>query len=339
MGEIIEFNPSAERVFGYSRDDALGKRFAELIIPPSLRVQHDQSFLRCVKLGEVSILGKRLELTAMRRDGSEFPIEITVTSIRREGEQSFTAILHDISDRKDMETRLRYEAMHDSLTRLPNRALFMDRLQHAAARAQRNTDYEFAVLFIDLDCFKKINDSLGHLTGDQLLIKTSERLQTCVRANDTVARLGGDEFAILIDKSVNPQQAVRVARRVNQSLAEPFNIDGDSLYTAASIGIAFGTKNCTQADDILRDADIAMYRAKSQGKGRYELFSFEMHDQARQMLDTENELRRAVDQQEFVNFYQPIVSLQTLQLFSFESLVRWNHPVRGLIQPLEFIPI
>lgn len=337
-GEIIEFNPSAEKVFGYSRNEVLGRGFAELIIPPSLRSKHALGFARFVERGGSTILGKRLELTAMRRDGSEFPIEITVTMMRRDGNPFFTGILHDISDRREMEERLRYEATHDSLTNLPNRALFMNFLEQAVAHAQRRTDYGFAVLFLDLDRFKNINDSLGHLIGDQLLIETAGRLQTCIRPNDTVARFGGDEFAVLLDDLIDPKEAVRIAERINSSLAKPFNLDGHHLHTGASIGIALGAKNYDQPDDVLRDADIGMYQAKARGKGRYVLFSSEMHDKAKQLLDTENELRDAINNRELVNFYQPIVSLETGQQVALESLVRWQHPDRGLIPPAQFLP-
>lgn len=337
LGEIVEFNPAAEQVFGYSRDEVLGKRFTELI-SPAARTKQELSFLEHVE-SDMEMLGKRLEVTAMRRDGSEFPIETTVTTIQRNGRPCFTAILHDISERKQMETRLRHEAMHDSLTSLPNRALLMDRLRQAVARVKRNANYGFAVLFLDLDRFKNINDSLGHLIGDQILIKTASRLQACVRSIDSVARIGGDEFAILLDGSPNAQDAIRIAERIIASLAEPFYIDGNQLHTAASIGIALGTEDYSQADDILRDADIGMYQAKSGGKGRYVLFSPEMHDRAKQILDTENELRDAITNHELVSFYQPIVSLQTGRPLAFESLVRWQHPVRGLIPPAEFLPI
>jgi diguanylate cyclase (GGDEF)-like protein len=232
----------------------------------------------------------------------------------------------------------RHTAFHDALTNLPNRALLTDRL-HMALEHARRREHLFAVLFLDLDRFKNINDSLGHAAGDCLLVETARRLEQCSRPTDTVARLGGDEFAVLLDGLETECDAVRVAERVLESLARPFNLGGHEVYTAASIGITLSTHGYVDPENVLRDADTAMYRAKEKGKARYELFDAEMHADALARLRLENDLRRAVENQEFEVYYQPIVSLHAGGLTGFEALVRWHHPERGMVAPTEFIPL
>jgi diguanylate cyclase (GGDEF)-like protein/PAS domain S-box-containing protein len=236
----------------------------------------------------------------------------------------------------------------DGLTGLPNRMLFMDRLVHALDRVKLHKDSMFAVLFLDLDRFKVINDSLGHVVGDQLLIALARRLETSLRASDTVtrpgstptmARLGGDEFTILLDEINNVSDATCVAERLQQQLAVPFTISGHEVFTTASIGIALSVTGYDRPEDILRDAETAMYRAKNRGKACHEVFDTAMYARAVTLLQVEIDLRRAVERQEFLLFYQPIVHLGSGQLVGFEALVRWRHPQRGLVSPLEFIPV
>ncbi|MEP0801270.1 EAL domain-containing protein [Funiculus sociatus GB2-A5] len=245
----------------------------------------------------------------------------------------------DITDRKLAEEQLIHDAFYDKLTGLPNRALFMDRLKHANELKKRRNDYLFAVLFLDLDRFKVVNDSLGHMSGDQLLVEIARKLETCVRHVDTVARLGGDEFAILLDDITNISDATRVANQIQNKLALPFNLDGQRVFTSASIGIALGTTDYEEPEHLLRDADIAMYRAKALGRERHEVFNIAMHTRAVALLHLETDLRQAVNRQEFRLHYQPIVSLSTGQITGFEALVRWQHPERGLVSPGEFIPV
>jgi len=240
---------------------------------------------------------------------------------------------------QESKEHFRHAAFHDALTGLPNRALLTDHLRLAIERAKRREDHLFAVLFLDLDRFKNINDSLGHTIGDQLLIAIARRVEGCLRPMDTVARLGGDEFAILLDGLEDFNQAIQVADRVQDALMQPFNLKGHEVYTTASIGIALSTTGYEHPENILRDADIAMYRAKDNGKARYEMFDTVMHTRAVALLKLENDLRRAIERQEFRVFYQPIVSLQTDQVAGFEALVRWEHPERGLVPPAEFIPL
>ena len=245
----------------------------------------------------------------------------------------------DVTDQKRFEEQLLHGAFHDPLTGLPNRALFLDRLTHAVARSQRRAEHIFGVLFLDLDRFKVVNDSLGHRVGDELLKGIARRVEECVRPGDTVARLGGDEFTVLLDDLVRPNDAELVAGRIQESLRAPFQLDGHEVVVSASIGIALSLQQYTSAEDIVRDADTAMYRAKADGKAGHRVFDQKMHHNAVQRLTMESELRRAVDRQEFELHYQPVISLQSGRIEGFEALVRWNHPVRGLVSPAEFIPL
>lgn len=245
----------------------------------------------------------------------------------------------EITERTLAEEQLLYEAFHDSLTGLPNRALFMQRLGHALGRAKKRNNYLFAVLFLDLDRFKVVNDSLGHLVGDQLLIAFVRRLEVCLRSTDTVARLGGDEFVILLDDIKDIKDATLIAERIQTELILPFNLDGYEVFITTSIGIALSTTGYDQPADILRDADTVMYRAKSLGKARHAVFDQEMHTRAVSLLQLENDLRRAVERQELQIYYQPIVSLHTSKIIGFEGLLRWNHPIHGIVSPAEFVPV
>ncbi len=246
--------------------------------------------------------------------------------------------LTDITSRKRTEKQLLHDALHDTLTGLANRALFMDRLQRAIERGKRHEDYLFGVLFLDLDRFKLVNDSLGHVIGNQLLIAIARRLQLCIRAEDTVARLGGDEFVLLLEGIESASDATRVADRIQTDLAQPFDLSGHEMFATVSIGIALSSTGYEQPEDILRDADVAMYRAKALGKSRYEMFDKSMHAQAVALLQLETDLRHAIERQEFELHYQPIVLLRNNKLVGFEALVRWRHPQRGMVAPGEFIP-
>lgn len=259
----------------------------------------------------------------------------------------------DITERKRAEEQLLHDALHDGLTGLFNRALFMDRLGHAIEQSRRQRSYLFAVLFLDLDRFKVINDSLGHTVGDDLLVAIARRLESCLRPGDTLARLGGDEFTILLENIQDLSEATRVADSIHHQLQRPFNLGGQEVFTSVSIGIALSDTGCDRPEDLLRSADTAMYRAKSLGRNRHEIFNIEMYDRvvARLKLETDLRLTLAANQsshvspagseaaQEFQMRYQPIVSLKTGRVIGFEALVRWQHPHRGLISPAEFIPV
>src|SRR5712671_4947387 len=236
----------------------------------------------------------------------------------------------------------------DPLTGLPNRLLFTDRVGRLIKHSKRRKDYLFAVLFLDLDGFKMINDSLGHGIGDQLLVGVANRLEKCLRVSDTVtrieklftlARLGGDEFTILLDQVKDSSDATLVAERIMKAMAAPFILDGKKLFTSVSIGVALSGIGYDKPEDLLRDADTAMYRAKTLGKGRYEVFDLDMRASVIARLQLETDLRSALEREEFRNFYQPIVSLDSGRITGFEALLRWQHPTRGLLQPLDFIPV
>ena len=240
---------------------------------------------------------------------------------------------------QESKDHFRHAAFHDALTGLPNRSLLADHLQLAIERVKGGKDHLFAALFLDIDRFKNINDSLGHIAGDQLLVTIARRLEECLRPMDTVARLGGDEFAILLDGLDDYSDAMRVAERVQQAIMRPFNLNGHEVYTTASIGITLSTTGYNDPENILRDADTAMYRAKENGKARHELFDTAMHARAVALLQLENDLRRAIERQEFCIYYQPIIALETNTLTGFEALVRWHHPERGFVSPSEFIGV
>ncbi len=245
----------------------------------------------------------------------------------------------DITERNQAEEKLRYYALHDTLTDLPNRVQFMNRLRQAVERADGNPYSRFAVLFLDLDRFKVINDSLGHAVGDKLLVAIAERLSSCVRPGDVVARLGGDEFTILLNRSGDLDEVVGVAERLQARISEPFKIDNYEVFTTASIGIIVSGNVNRTAEELLRDADAAMYRAKDSGKARFEIFDQEMHVRNMNLLQIETDLRHAVERNEFEVLYQPIADLTTGTVKEFEALIRWRHPVHGLVEPNEFVGV
>ncbi len=245
----------------------------------------------------------------------------------------------DMTTRKKAEEQLIFDAMHDELTGLPNRALFMDRLRHLVDREKRNTEYLFAVVFFDLDRFKVLNDSLGHLVGDKLLVSISRRLEECLRPGDTVARLGGDEFAILLEDLEDRKEAMVVVKRLQDKMLETFRLDGHDVFTSASVGIAFNEEGHEKAEHFLRNADIAMYYAKENGSGKFEIFDKGMYNEALTRLQLENDLRHALESNEFFLHYQPIVSVKTGRVKGMEALIRWQHPSRGLVPPTDFIYI
>lgn len=245
----------------------------------------------------------------------------------------------DISDRKQAEEQLIYTALHDALTDLPNRALLTSRLQTAIQKSQRLETYHFAVLFLDLDQFKVINDSLGHLVGDTLLLSMAEKLRNLTRPTDLAARLGGDEFVVLLEHIPNIQAVIYLAERLLAEFGQATVIDGHTVFITTSIGIVWGSGDYTDATELLRDADIALYRAKARGRDRYEIFDGDMHVQAVKRMTLEHDLRVAIDQQQFSTYFQPIVDLNTSQILGFEALIRWQHPSRGFVVPADFIPV
>ena len=506
-GIITDWNQQAELIFGWSQDEVMGNRLEEMIIPPQYRQRHLDGIEIYLKTGDGPALNKRMEVSALRKDGVEFPIELTIAPIMVEGIPAFSSFIRDISDQKEAakqinddyhsqrvissvleistrsiafkekleqsldiilstpwlilqgagmifvadkknsqltltaqqgvsteiqnqcnevlygeclcgqtaqtqevvfsscldekhtlsyegmkehghycipinsgarlmgvlnlylnsghkknedellflnviantlgimfrqnenEEKLQHYAYYDELTDLPNRTLFIDRVDQCIKHTKRHPSYLYAVLFLDLDRFKNINDSLGHAVGDQVLNHVAERLEHCVRKIDTVARLGGDEFAILLDDIDDISDAYHTAGRIHQELVNPLQLERNEVFTSTSIGIVPGMINYEKHSDLLRDADIAMYRAKQKGNGHTEIFDEKMHAKAVETLNMETELRQAVKRQEFCIHLQPIVSMKYNRIIGFESLLRWNSPERGLVMPTEFIPI
>jgi len=244
-----------------------------------------------------------------------------------------------IFERRRAEDQLIFDALHDTLTRLPNRMLLIDRLQHGLVRLKRHPDGQFAVLILDLDRFNVVNDSLGHHVGDELLKEVAYRLTGCLRQPDTIARLGGDEFALLIENITSVKDIEQIADRIHSVLASPIILDGHELFINASIGVTLSAPHYERPEELLRDADAAMYRAKADGKARHAIFDVAMHKRAVGLLRLESDLRRAIEREELLLHYQPIIELRTGKLKGFEALVRWKHPQHGLVSPAEFIPI
>ena len=245
----------------------------------------------------------------------------------------------DITEQKLAEKRLEHNAFHDELTGLPNRALLIDRLEQMLAHTQRHPNYRFALLFLDVDRFKTINDSLGHVTGDLMLTTISHRLQQVLRPGDSVARLGGDEFVLLLDDIIDVNDTVIVAERIKEQFKRPFHLKEREVFSSVSIGITLSDGRYQTAEEIIRDADNAMYQAKGNQEIFYQLFDSKMHDQAMRNLQMDTDLRLAIERKEIVPFFQPILLLESNQVVGFEALARWQHPQQGLISPLEFIPL
>ena len=323
MGCVVEWNRQAEASFGWSRAEALGADVAELIIPSAQHEAHREGMRRFAATGEGRILSRRMELEAVHRDGHAFPVELTIWPAQAGESTRFNALIDDITVRKELEAQLRHQALHDSLTGLPNRALFTDRVQHALERSTRDPNSSLAVIFLDLDDFKNINDSLGHGAGDELLVEVAGRLGHTLRPADTAARLGGDEFGVLLEDATTEAPQV-VASRLLEAFEQPFTLHGKQVQVRASIGIAIDTSPASTPEDLLRNADLAMYMAKQRGKGRYELYEQRMHEAALRRLDLKADLEQAVADERLEVHYQPVVELHDGTVTGFEALLRWR---------------
>ncbi|MEM8960809.1 MAG: EAL domain-containing protein [Acidobacteriota bacterium] len=335
-GTTLFASPSFERILGFTPEERIGRSFFEHVHPEDVSALHDTFRQLLAQPGRPL----RMDCRIRHRDGSFHVLESVLTNLLEKPAVGGIVInARDVTDRKEAEAQLIHDALHDALTGLPNRALLMDRLEHALARGRRVHHERCAVIFLDLDRFKMVNDSFGHSAGDQLLVQVAERLTTCLRPSDTLARLGGDEFAILLEGVREAAHAVRVAERIGKALAEPFEVAGREVFTSASLGIAMSaTRGRANSNDLLRDADIAMYRAKTSGRSGYAIFDARMHAQALAELELETDLRRALDPWQFEVVYQPVVTLGDGKIAGFEALVRWRHPNRGLLLPEAFLP-
>ena len=340
-GHYLACNPALARIYGYDSPEDLIASITD--IAHKLYVD-DDSRPRFQKImaqyGSVSGFEARI----YRKDRSIIWITESARAVYDHDGKFlyYEGFVSDITSRKTAEEQLLRDAFHDSLTGLPNRALFLDRLERSMARITRDREHSFAVLFLDLDRFKGINDSLGHEVGDQLLLAFAKRLGACLRPADTAARLGGDEFVVLLEDPAAPQDPTGIAKRILEELNAPFRLGSHEVFITVSIGIASSSTASSCPQDVLRDADTAMYSAKVKGKaggGRSEVFDAAMHAHAVKLLKIENDLRRALDRGEFRLVYQPIVEIQSGRIKSFEALIRWSHPEFGLVSPAEFIPL
>ena len=335
---IVLFNPAAEKMFGCPAAEAIGSG-VDRFIPAHLRAGHRHHMTRFTTVGESGRkMGERMQVNALRGNGEEFPVEASIAKLTHSGQPLYSVILNDVSDRKRDEERLKFLANYDPLTALPNRALFNQRLQRALGHAQR-LDTALAVLFIDLDRFKIINDTLGHEAGDSMLQEVARRLTGCLREIDLVARLGGDEFVVLIEQLADVHYASGIAQKVIQAVAAPFTLGGNEYHVTASVGISTYPADGIDGATLLKNADIAMYRAKEQGKNNFQFYAAQMNVHTVAKLSLESGLRRALERDEFLLHYQPKVDLRSGRIVGMEALIRWQRPESGMVQPAHFIPL
>jgi len=337
-GYITGWNHQAEKVFGWSADEILDQTIEQTIIPERYRDAHNKGMKRFLETGKTTVMNSLIEIHALHRDGHEFPIELSLSVIDSADLQEFNAYIRDISDRKHAETVIWNQANFDSLTSLPNRNLFLQKLEHEIRSCDRS-NLSLALLYIDLDRFKDVNDSLGHDMGDLLLIEISSRLKQSIRAIDTVSRLSGDEFTVILGQ-INDQLSVQpVCQQLLDALAEPYQLDNEKVFLTASIGVTFYPGDSKKIEGLQRNGDQAMYAAKGEGRNRYHFFTPELQQRALRKLKMIKDLREAMQQQQFEIYYQPIIDLQSGMINKAEALLRWHHPESGLVSPSVFIPI
>jgi diguanylate cyclase (GGDEF)-like protein/PAS domain S-box-containing protein len=332
---VVAVNHAFSQISGFPAEDVVGEQLPSLRFGVNATAFYDQIRSHVQREGHWEG-----EITSVRRGGEQYPAWVTMSAIRdNQGEiTNYMAILADITERKRLEEAARHQAEHDALTGLPNRVLLLDRIQQALA-ANRRQHKQFALMFLDLDRFKQVNDTLGHHAGDVVLQEVASRLTHCVRGVDTVCRLGGDEFVVLLADIGGVDQAAHVAGTVMHALARPITLEGQDISQAVSIGIAICPSDGQDADTLLRNADVAMYHAKQSGHSEFRFFSPEMNAHVVERVQMENMLRRALERGEFVLDYQPEVDIQSGRTIGVEALIRWRHPERGLLLPHEFIPV
>ena len=328
---IVHVTPAVEPIVGLPAPELLGMNWLDVVVEPDQNAARD--LVSLAQGGRPA----RGEIKLIAEDGHSRHVDVVVTEVIDEDLTGFVVTCHDVTERFQLEQQLTHEAFHDALTGLANRALFRDRLGHAMARSRGAGGY--GVLFVDLDDFKTVNDSLGHAAGDALLREMTTRLRGCLRDGDTAARLGGDEFGILLEDVEDDDHCVRIAQRLLEALRVPFDVGDTEVTTGASIGVALGQEGPSTPEDLMRNADLALYDAKNAGKNRYAVFATKMHEAALARLSLTSDLRHAIDRGELVVFYQPLIALDTGEITGLEALVRWNHPDRGMLQPGEFIAL
>ena len=337
-GLITSWNPQAETIFGWNSDEAVGRSLVETIIPEQHRQAYQDDRQAFTETGEGRVLNRRTEGTALDRAGREFPVELAVVPLYRGDTVSFCAFIRDISERMKAEETIRHLAYHDLLTGLPNRVLFEERLRIALAQARRSRQ-KVAVMFLDLDRFKLVNDTVGHTGGDQLLQQVARELSETIREGDTVARVGGDEFTFLLPGIERADDASVAAERILRRVRQPRTVAGQEFRLTTSIGITVFPRDGNSAEALMRNADTAMYRAKERGRDNYQLFTPAMKASLQDMLALENDLSHALERDELLVLYQPVMEIASGTVVGGEALLRWQHPQRGLVMPDEFIPL
>jgi len=336
-GDIVLLNVQAEKTFGYRRDELVGQKVKN-IIPEGFAERLVADALRSTEDALAQQIDTGIEITGRRKNGSEFPIEIMLSPLEGAEGILVTAAIRDITTRKKADAQMIHSAEHDFLTGLPNRLLLNDRVGQAILLARRHGN-KVAVLFLDLDGFKHINDSLGHTIGDNLLQSVAKRLLSCVRASDTVSRQGGDEFVVLLSEVEKTEDAAIAARRMLQAVAEAHAIDQHDLHVTTSIGVSVYPDDGLDAETLIKDADTAMYQAKEDRRQSYQFFTPAMNVRAVERQSIEESLGRALERQEFALHYQPKINLRTGKITGAEALIRWTHPTRGRVSPAQFIPV
>ncbi len=336
-GIVRSFNKAAEAIFGYCASDVIGRNVSQLM-PERYRAQHDSYVTRMETNATNRNLGMRREVVGVRRDGEEFPLWLAVNKIPTRGELEYVGMVSDLTERKRIQAELQYTAHHDALTTLPNRAVLKDRLDQAIRHAQRE-GRKVGVLMLDLDHFKRINDTLGHHVGDDLLISVALRLEASVRDVDTVVRMGGDEFVIVLPSVRGREDVVAVVEKLMRILSQPISVVGHEMIITPSIGICLCPDDGVDERALLKHADTAMYQAKAAGRGNYQFFESHMLRTNQRRLETETALRRALDRGEFSLRFQPQINIHSGQLTGCEALLRWNHPQLGDVSPALFIPM
>jgi diguanylate cyclase (GGDEF)-like protein/PAS domain S-box-containing protein len=335
-GEVTYFNSGAERTFQLPAREALGRPLIALL-PDRFHETYQTEVASLLSAGGPAV-GRTVEVAARRSNGAEFPVELSLAKWEAKGQTFVTAIIRDITDRRQAEEQIRHLAFHDALTGLPNRLLFGDRLQMAINHARRYRQ-RVAVLFVDIDRFKVINDSLGHTRGDRLLQDVAERLRDCLREDDTIARFGGDEFTLLLSNVARVEDAINVAGKIVKALEAPFPQAGRDLFITPSIGVVLYPDDGHDLETLVKNADAAMYQAKEQGGNRYQLYTPALNAMALGLLTMENELHQALAHEEIVVHFQPLQDLRSRRMHGVEALVRWRHPRKGLLLPQEFISL
>jgi diguanylate cyclase (GGDEF)-like protein/PAS domain S-box-containing protein len=332
--KILHINREFEALFGYNAEEALGQNTYDILIPETRRHEFDILEHTMQLHGRAS-----METVRLHKSGELIDVSILVAPINMSGIEIGNFVSYrDIRDKKQSDARLQHDALRDPLTGLANRALFLDRLQLTMARQQRHSELNFAVMFLDLDRFKAVNDNLGHASGDDLLVRMAARLRACFRPEDTVARFAGDEFAILLEDVTNISDVTKIAERAQRDIRLPIELSGHEIFISASIGIAFGTLDHTSPEQILRDADFAMYQAKSNGHARHEVFDGSMHVHVAAQMRKEQELKTALENKDFEVWYQPIYRLATGEIEGFEALLRWRRADGEWVPTTDFLP-